>query len=86
MSGYDALYQEWLGARKLKDYKLADSIRDQFEKEHGLTIFAEGEMPIEGVTVRPMTAAQWHKKYGKPRVAEAMERQQSKFGAMRIYL
>ena len=84
--GYDVLYQKWLSARKAKQYDLADSIRDQFEKEHGLTIFAEGEMPIEGVTTHRMTAAKWHKKYGKPEVAEAMERNQSKFGPMRIYI
>jgi hypothetical protein len=64
MMGYDVLYQKWLVARSNKDYALSDKIRDEFEKLHGLTIFAEGEMPIVGVTVRTMKASAYYKKYG----------------------
>ncbi len=75
--GYDQLYQQWLEARRSKDYDKADSIRTEFERLHCLTIFAEGDMPIEDVTVRRMKKSTWHKLYGNPEVGLAIERQDS---------
>lgn len=75
---YDVLYQEWLEAKRNKDYDLADSIREQFERYHGLTIFAEGPMPIEGVTVSRMPASKWYKKYDNPKVGEIIAAWDSK--------
>lgn len=69
---YDVMYQDWLQAKRNKDYSKADEIRSVFEKEHGLTIFAEGQMPVEGVTVKRMTAADWEKKYGDSEVSEIL--------------
>lgn len=74
---YDVMYQEWLAAKNNKDFKLADKIREDFERYHGLTIYAEGRMPIEGATVRNMGAAKWHKKYGDPKVGIKIAAQDS---------
>ncbi len=62
--GYDTLYQEWLTAKKDKDYQRADDIRQLFERHHGFTIMAEGDCVIEGVTVHRMSAAKWYEKFG----------------------
>lgn len=75
---YDQWYQEWLQAKETKNYELADSIRTDFERYHGLTIFAEGEMPIEGVTVRRMLWSAWENKYGNSKVGAAMAEWDSK--------
>ncbi len=83
---YDVLYQKWLAAKRSGDYVLADSLREDFERLHGLTIFAEGDMPIEGKTTRYMSARQWHRKYGNQKTADAMAKHESKFGPMRIRL
>lgn len=69
---YDVLYQNWVTARKAKNFILADSIRVRFERLHGLTIFAEGDMVIEGITVKRMAASIWEKKYGDAKVGEIM--------------
>ena len=74
----DQLYQLWLEAKRAEFYKVADVIRDEFEKRYGLTIFAEGDMPIEGVTVRRMSWADYENKYGDPEVGEIMATQDSK--------
>jgi hypothetical protein len=76
-SSYDVAYQDWVVARKKKDYAKSDAIRIEFERCHGLTIFAEGEMPITGVTVRRMLASDWEMKYGNPKLGEAIRRQDS---------
>lgn len=73
MAKYDLLYQEWLTAKQTKNYDEADRIRTEFERLHGLTIFKEGEMPIENVTVKRMKASTWEKKYGNPEVARHLE-------------
>ena len=78
MSSYDVLYQDWLKAKKSKDYAAADTIRDTFEKDHGLTIIREGTMPVEGVTVQRMLHSKWEKKYGNKSVGELMEEYDSK--------
>jgi hypothetical protein len=77
--GYDTSYQDWLKARQANDYQLADSIRDQFEYDHGLTIFAEGAMPIENVTVRRMTEVKWLQKF-KPNNTGLIHAQMSSDG------
>lgn len=82
---YDVLYQEWLHARLSEDYSLADSLRDKFERLHGLTIFAVGRMPVEGVTTRRMNAAKWYRKYGSANYAKVYERDQSKFGPIGMH-
>lgn len=74
---YDLLYQEWLKAIEDTNYAEADKLREEFERIHGLTIFAKGLMPIEGQTVRRMKASAWEKKYGNPRVARIIEAQDS---------
>lgn len=83
---YDLLYQEWLSAKGSKDYSKADSIREKFEQLHGLTIYAEGEMVVEGkgpgCTVYRMLARDWHKKYGDPEVGKAIANQDSKIAAL----
>lgn len=61
--GYDTLYQEWLEAKQRKDFIEADKLRDEFEFLHGLTIFAEGDMPVENVTVRPIRQSTWYRKF-----------------------
>jgi len=75
---YDVMYQEWLTARRAKDYQKADLIRNEFERLHGMTIFAEGPMVIEGVTARRMKASTWEKKYGNPLIGIAIATQDSK--------
>lgn len=77
---YDNLYQEWLKAKHNKDYAKADAIRAEFEFEHGLTICAEGDMPIIGVTVLQVPIAKWEKKYGNPKLAEVFAAENSRFG------
>lgn len=81
MVKYDQLYQDWLRARRTKDYKEADRIREEFERLHGLTIYAEGEMVVEGeepgCTVRRMLARDWEKKYGNPKVGQSIADQDS---------
>jgi hypothetical protein len=76
--GYDTLYQQWLQAKCNKDYALADTIRDDFERLHGLTIFAEGDMPIEEVTVKRMKASVWQKKYGNANVGDIIASKDSR--------
>lgn len=76
---YDTLYQDWLQAKRNKDYALADTIRDDFERLHGLTIFAEGDMPIEEVTVKRMTQVKWLQKF-KPSNHKAIRAQMSSDG------
>ena len=73
MTKYDLLYQDWLTAKKAKNYDEADRIRTEFERLHGLTIIKEGDMPIENVTVKRMKASAWEKKYGNPEVARHLE-------------
>lgn len=63
MGNYDVLYQEWLEAKRQKNYKLSDSIREKFEYLHGLTIFAEGQCVVEGETVIRMDLVSWVRKY-----------------------
>lgn len=75
---YDVLYQDWLAAKRSRDFELADKLRGDFERSHGLTIFAEGIMPVEGVTVRRMRASDWQKKYGNPKVGATIAQQDSK--------
>lgn len=77
---YDTLYQDWLKAKQSGDYSLADTIRSDFERLHGLTIIAEGDMPMEGVTTQRMKASAWHKKYGTAKVGEIIATQDSKVG------
>ena len=74
---YDVAYQEWLTARRSKDFARSDALREEFEKNHGLTIFAEGEMPVVGITVQRMRLSVWNKKYGNPRVGEILATQES---------
>lgn len=78
IGSYDVAYQKWLAARRLQDYATADRLRIEFERNHGLTIFAEGEMPVEGITVRRMRLSDWNKKYGNPEVGEILATQDSK--------
>lgn len=70
---YDVAYQDWLAARRAGDYATADHIRGCFERYYALTIIAEGEMPLEGVTVQRMKASTWEKKYGSPEVGRYNE-------------
>ena len=80
---YDVAYQEWLEARRNKNYGLADSIREEFERNHALTIYAEGEMPIIDKTVRRMKTSDWHKKYdNRPGLVQALLDNESRFGDM----
>lgn len=75
---YDLLYQAWLTARRAKDYVKADRLRERFERLHKLTIFAEGDMPDIGVTVRRMEEYKWQMKYGDPEVGKLMRERESK--------
>lgn len=75
---YDVLYQEWLTAHKAGDYQQADSIRRDFERMHGLTIFAEGPCVIEEVTAKRMKASTWYKQYDNPEVGRLIAEQDSK--------
>jgi hypothetical protein len=77
--GYDTLYQAWLVAHKAQDYATADAIREDFEREHRLTIIAEGDMPIESITTRRMRPHEWEKKYGNVQVADIMATTYSKW-------
>ena len=77
MVGYDTLYQQWLSAKRAKHFDEADRIRDEFERAHRLTIFAEGDMPVEGVTVHRMKDSDYERKYGNPNVAAAIAKTES---------
>jgi hypothetical protein len=77
---YDVLYQEWVDAQNEKDYSLADSIRDQFERLHAITPFAVGEKLVEGKTFHRMPESVWQKKYGNHGVGEHLERLDSRSG------
>lgn len=79
---YDTLYQEWLAAKRNKDFPLADKLREDFERLHGLTIYAEGDLPIIGVTVRRMLASKYQKKFGNPKVGKIMVDYDSKVRAL----
>src|SRR5437870_121326 len=77
LTGYDTLYQRWCQALDAKDYPEADRIRDAFERLHGLTIFARGDMPIEGVTVRRTRRSSYLRKFGSDfdkKVADEIDR------------
>jgi hypothetical protein len=75
---YDVLYHDWLEAKRNKDFKEADSLRAEFERLHKLVIFAEGNMPVIGLTVRRMRPSAWESKYGNPGVAKVMREWESK--------
>jgi hypothetical protein len=77
---YDLLYQKWVSAIHEKDYDLADKLREEFERKHGLTIIAVGDMPVEGITTMPLPAFKWQKKYGSPKLAAIIAEQDSKVG------
>lgn len=71
LQDYDVLYQMWMEAKKNKDYKRADELRDWHEFLRGETFVREGESIYHKRdkkgndigTVISMPLARWYRKY-----------------------